>query len=76
MREVECSLEASAYLQDLWPYTEPVLHALIALRTRDPLPGIQIEPGVYLWETVQHTIIYERKGPHLRVTVIKPDADI
>ena len=32
MREIECSLEASNYLMDSWPYTEPVLRALIALR--------------------------------------------
>ena len=76
MREVECSLEASSYLQDSWPYTESVLRALITLRSSEPLPGDQVEPGVYLWATVQHIIIYEQKGANLRVTIIKPDADI
>lgn len=76
MREVECSLEASSYLEDSWPYTEPVLRALMALRTSDPLPGEPLEPGVYLWATVQHLILYEQKGANLRVTIIKPDSDV
>lgn len=76
MREVECSHEASDYLMDSWPYTEPVLRALMVLSTIEPLPGEEIESNVYLWETVRHTIIYQRKGPNLRVLIIKPNADI
>ena len=76
MREVECSREASDYLMDSWPYTEPVLRALMTLSNSQSLPGEEIAAGVYLWAAAQHTFIYERKGQNLRVTVIKPDANI
>ncbi len=61
---------------DSWPYTEPVLRALMALRTRDRLPGEEIEFGLYRWETEQHLIFYEQKQQNLRVLVIKPDRDL
>jgi len=76
MREIECSLEASNYLMDSWPYTEPVLRALIMLRTSDHFPGEEIEAGLYRWETERHLIFYERKQPNLRILIIKPDADL
>jgi hypothetical protein len=72
MREVECSREASNYVMDSWPYTRPVLAALIAVRTSDPLPGEEIETGTYRG----YVIVYERKRQNLRVLVIKPDENL
>ena len=73
MREIECSLEASNYLMDSWPYTEPILRALIALRTNEQFPGKEIEFDLYLWEIEGHLIYYERNQHNLYILVIKPN---
>lgn len=76
MREVECSREASDYLMDSWPYTEPVLRALVSLSRSSALPGEELEAGSYLWQVAEHMLIYERRGSNLRVTIIKPNPDL
>lgn len=78
MWAVEYSREVRNYIYDSYPYTDAVWQAIKSLRqTKEGIPAegvTQLEPGVCLWEVVNHLVVYERdvERQTLIVTVVKP----
>jgi hypothetical protein len=79
--DIEYNPEARNYLYDSYPYTEDVLIAIEGLRfLKEAIPpeGLhQLEPGVYMWQVLQHVVVYQRRidakpKPMLWILVVKP----
>lgn len=79
MWEIEYSQEVKYYFVDNYPYTFDLLvriEELKYIQSGIPSEGcVELEPGFYWWEVLQHAFIYERiteQPQKLIVVVVKP----
>lgn len=72
MWQLEYTDEAKYYFLDNHPYTFDLLVEIEKLKFYDPLPGIEIEPGLFRWRVLDHLIYYRAEVETLIIAVIKP----
>ena len=76
MWEIEYSDEAKYYFIDNDPYTFDLLVKIEELRyTADGIPPAgctMVEPGLYLWEVLNHLVYYRRRAGKLVIAFVQP----
>jgi hypothetical protein len=77
---LELRREAANYMIDSWPYLWELRQAISLLRNTPhaipPEGATQLEPGLILWETANHLLLYERIEHRRKIIIwtIKPQA--
>lgn len=73
---IEYTDEAKFYFLDNYPYTFPLLVRIEELRYEpEAVPQercIEIEPGLLMWEALNHLVYYRREQGRIVVAAIKP----